>query len=94
MKQFILLQWPESQTYLGCKDSFICTEIDGAIFVPLKEYIKNKKELTKLMLYLESEGWSDLIDERWKNDVKTCILKKYPDTSEEILKELFKFIIY
>ena len=34
MIKYVLLTWPEAQDYIGKEGCYICTEIDGAVFVP------------------------------------------------------------
>lgn len=38
MSKYILLEWPESQDYIGEEGCYVCTEISGAVFVPENMY--------------------------------------------------------
>lgn len=38
MIKYVLLTWPESKDYIGEEGCYICTEIDGAVFVPEDMY--------------------------------------------------------
>lgn len=35
--------------------------------------------ISKYLRFLEKEGWSDLIDERWKVDVRKSLIYHFPD---------------
>lgn len=37
--------------------------------------------ISKYLLFLEKEGWSDLIDERWKEDVRKSLIEHFPEMS-------------
>jgi hypothetical protein len=45
-------------------------------------------DISKYLKFLSKEGWSDLIDERWKEDVKKELLNKYPSLSEQEWKRI------
>lgn len=45
-------------------------------------------DISKYLKFLSKEGWSDLIDERWKEDVKRELLNKYPSLSEQEWKRI------
>jgi len=45
-------------------------------------------DISKYLKFLSREGWSDLIDERWKEDVKNELLNKYPSLSEQEWKRI------
>ena len=53
----------------------------------------NKDIIREGLLYLQEQGWSDLIDSRWKDDVikeiKTCI----PNISDEDLNEILNLVL-
>lgn len=38
--------------------------------------------ICKYLLFLEKEGWSDLIDERWKEDVRKSLINYFPGMTE------------
>ena len=35
------------------------------------------------MICLDEVGWSELIDERWKDEVKETLTAKFPDMTDE-----------
>ena len=37
--------------------------------------------ISKYLRFLEKEGWSDLIDERWKEDVRKTLIEHFPEMS-------------
>ena len=45
------------------------------------------------LLYLEQQGWSDLIDSRWEKDVIEELTNKFPDVSDDILKEVLLVVL-
>ena len=93
MKEYILLNWPESQEYIGEKDCFICNEIDGACFVPCDKYYKEHLNTSMVLKYLNKLGWSDLIDEKWAKEIEWTIKSKFPDISNELLQKILNIII-
>lgn len=40
-------------------------------------------DISKYLGFLQRQGWSDLIDERWKDDVKDELLEKYPNMKDD-----------
>jgi len=42
MDKYYLVEWPESQEFIGRENCYICTEIDGAVFVPEDLYEKGE----------------------------------------------------
>ena len=42
---------------------------------------------------LEDNGWSDLIDKKWKKDV-IKELKKVPDITEEEIEEILNVVLW
>ena len=53
----------------------------------------NKELVSDVLIYFENEGWSELIDKRWETEVKTEILKKYPQIDEDTLKYVLKLVL-
>lgn len=45
------------------------------------------------LLYLQEQGWSDLIDYRWKDDVVKEIKTKLPNISDEDLNEILNLVL-
>ena len=42
-----------------------------------------EENISKYLHYLEKEGWSDLIDERWKEDVRKSLIDHFPEMKEK-----------
>lgn len=47
----------------------------------------------EILQYLQNEGWSDLIDSRWKNELKEMIKIKFPEVDDPLLEEVFTIIL-
>lgn len=45
--------------------------------------VKQSIDISKYLRFLEKQGWSDLIDERWKDDVKNELLVKCPKMKDD-----------
>ena len=46
--------------------------------------MSNRLDISKYLRYLDEAGWSELIDDRWKEDVYKELLAQFPSmTSEE-----------
>ena len=45
-------------------------------------------DISKYLKFLSKEGWSDLVDERWEEDVKKELLSKYPSLTEQEWKRI------
>ena len=45
------------------------------------------------LLYLEQQGWSDLIDSRWEQKVIEELKNKFPDVSDDIIKEVLLVVL-
>lgn len=54
----------------------------------------NYKLVKEILLYLEKEGWSELIDERWSSEVINEITKKFPRIDENTLNYVLKIVLY
>ena len=39
--------------------------------------------ISKYLFFLEKKGWSDLIDERWKEDVRKTLIERFPEMTGE-----------
>jgi hypothetical protein len=50
--------------------------------------------VTKALLFLENEGWSDLIDKRWKKDVTKTLTENFPDMNKETLQYVLESVLY
>lgn len=53
----------------------------------------SKDMVSEALLYLEEQGWSDLIDSRWKEDVINEIKNKFPNISDEELNEVLNLVL-
>ena len=47
-----------------------------------------------VLLYLQEAGWSDLVDERWKNKLEAEIKTKFEYIKQEVLDEVLELVIY
>ena len=45
-------------------------------------------DIRKYLICLGEEGWSELIDSRWKAEVKETLLAKFPDMTNEEWKQI------
>lgn len=54
----------------------------------------NKKLVREALLYLSEIGWSDLIDERWKEDVQKEIKTKFTNIDTDTLNSILETVIY
>ena len=54
----------------------------------------DKHLVLKALQYLEEQGWSNLIDERQKNDVIKEITNNFPDINEETLNAILNVVIW
>lgn len=50
--------------------------------------------VSQALIYLEESGWSELIDERWKNDVIDNIREKFPNIDKNTLNCVLDTVIY
>ena len=54
----------------------------------------DKQLSSQVLKYLENIGWSELIDDRWKDEVIEIIKTNFPQINEETLNYILKLIIY
>lgn len=54
----------------------------------------DKQLSSQVLKYLENIGWSELIDDRWKDEVIEIIKTNFPQINEETLNYILKIIIY
>lgn len=54
----------------------------------------DKQLSSQVLKYLENIGWSELIDDRWKDEVIEIIKTNFPQINEETLNHILKIIIY
>ena len=50
--------------------------------------------VSKALIHLENEGWSDLIDKRWKKDVIKSLNEAFPSMTKETLDEVLNSVIF
>lgn len=53
----------------------------------------NKSLVRDILIYLETQGWTEIIDERWESKVKEDILKGFPNIDEDTLNYVLNLII-
>lgn len=49
--------------------------------------------VTQVINYLEESGWTELIDYRWKDNVKTEIQQKFKNINENTLNYILKIVL-
>lgn len=47
----------------------------------------------EVLLYLEEIGWSDLIDNRWRDELVWDIIAKFPDIPETTLDNVLNLVL-
>jgi hypothetical protein len=60
----------------------------------LKQMTKNSKLISQVLHYLLEQGWSELIDARWEEDVRKEITDKFTDIDEDTLNYIIKLVLY
>lgn len=55
--------------------------------------IMSKDTIREGLLCLQEQGWSDLIDSRWRDDVIKEIKTRLPNISDEDLNEILKLVL-
>lgn len=53
----------------------------------------NKSLVRDVLIYLETQGWTEIIDERWESKVKEDILKGFPNIDKDTLNYVLNLII-
>jgi hypothetical protein len=51
-------------------------------------------DIRKYLQFLDEEGWSELIDERWKNEVKQLLTLKFPEMTLEEWNEIVDVVFW
>ena len=54
----------------------------------------DKHKISTYLTYLDQQGWSELIDERWKKDVYNELKNKFPDMSNEEWNYMCEFLFW
>ena len=49
--------------------------------------------VSKALIFLENEGWSDLIDKRWKKDIIKTLKYNFPDMDKETLEHVLECVL-
>lgn len=56
---------------------------------------ENTEIISQVLHYLiEEQGWSELIDPRWEEDVRKEIRNKFPEINEDTLNYIIKLVLY
>lgn len=50
-------------------------------------------DVSECLQYLEDEGWSDLIDERWSTEVQNDLTKKFPGIEPDVLLDVLRIVL-
>lgn len=50
-------------------------------------------DIKKYLLYLEKEGWSELVDSRWTYEIVMTLEDAFPDITEKEINEVLSTII-
>ena len=53
----------------------------------------NKSLVRDILIYLETQGWTEIIDERWESKVKEDILKGFPNIDKDTLNYVLNLIV-
>ena len=54
----------------------------------------DKHKISAYLTYLDQQGWSELIDERWKKDVYNELKNKFTDMSNEEWTYMCEFLFW
>lgn len=52
-----------------------------------------ESKVKDILLLLEQNGWSDLIDSRWEQQVREKILTAYPDIDIDTLDKVLEIVL-
>lgn len=50
--------------------------------------------IRRYLQFLDDEGWSELIDERWKDEVKQQLTSKFPEMTKEDWNEIARVVFW
>ena len=53
----------------------------------------DKNKVSEVLKYLEDSGWATLIDGRWKAEVSSDIVSKFPNLDEEVLNYVLNLVL-
>ena len=51
-------------------------------------------DIRKYLQFLDDDGWSELIDERWKNEVKQLLVSQFPEMTKEEWNEIARVVFW
>jgi len=51
-------------------------------------------DIRKYLQFLDNEGWSELIDERWKNEVKQLLTSRFSEMTLEEWNEIATVVFW
>ena len=76
--------------------SIISTQEIGKVNKMCEEKTKQFQDQVRMYLRFlhDEDGWSDLIDERWKDEVYERLKKRFPEMTEEEWKVLEDLVFY
>ena len=63
------------------------------ILLIMFKIMRNRDIVREGLLCLQEQGWSDLIDSRWRDDVIKEIKGRLPNISDEDLNEILKLVL-
>ena len=63
------------------------------IFLRMFKIMCNRDIIREGLLCLQEQGWSDLIDSRWRDDVIKKIKGRLPNISDEDLDEILNLVL-
>ena len=49
--------------------------------------------VSKALIFLENEGWSDLIDKKWKKEIIKTLKNNFPDMDKETLEHVLECVL-
>ncbi len=81
------------KTCIHCGNTFE-TDSKYVIECPFCFERRNKSKVGEYLRMLDDVGWSEIIDERWKDDVKNEILKYDPSASEADINYTLELVIW
>lgn len=56
--------------------------------------MNDRLDIRKYLVYLDEDGWSELIDSRWKDEVKEMLLAKFPDMTDEEWEQISSVVFW
>ncbi len=51
-------------------------------------------DIRKYLQFLDDDGWLELIDERWKNEVKQLLVSQFPEMTKEEWNEIARVVFW